>query len=155
MMIMMTQQLGNHLCCVSSGSDPGAGRRQGGGASFVRFTKWTNQWQGSTWAFPGSHRNHWESVGTPVCSKHHEEDQQPAGHHKQINSGSHNALLPHELHEDSDVLRFSFDLLLNQNVQMFFSSSGFRRTTKWTVTQNPLRLMFMLWSAGPQMWQQS
>lgn len=83
-----------HLSCVSSGADPGAGRWQGGGASIIRFTKWTNRREGSSGAFSGSHRNHRESVRTPVCPEHHEEDEQPAGRHSsQMNSTTHNALL--------------------------------------------------------------
>lgn len=82
-----------YLSRVSSGADPGAGGWQRGGASVVCFTEWTRGRENSSGAFPGSHRNHRESVRTSVCPEHHEEDQQPAGHHWQMNYTAHNALL--------------------------------------------------------------
>uniref|UniRef100_A0A3B5RE98 Endonuclease n=1 Tax=Xiphophorus maculatus TaxID=8083 RepID=A0A3B5RE98_XIPMA len=77
----------------SPGADSGAGERPGGGASLLRLSQPAGGRQASSGAFPGFHRNHRASVGTAVRPEHHEADKQPAGHQRQVNYRSHNALL--------------------------------------------------------------
>lgn len=89
LVVMMVTCLQTHLY---PGADPGAGGWPGGRAEVIYSTKWSNWWEDSSGAFPGSHRNYRASIRTPVCPEHHEEDKQPAGHHCKVNYITHNPL---------------------------------------------------------------